>query len=96
MFFQIVGAITTIVFVAITLWILYSSFIHPIFQALSIMRWLTACSLKSGSECPSLSSKWKFFKWAYEVGGVRTTRYSNNVGEWFSIGNWRLYESEDK
>ncbi|UQS92984.1 hypothetical protein BRM13313_00054 [Salmonella phage BRM 13313] len=96
MFFEIVGVITTCVFAIITLGVVYYSFIHPIFQAISITRWLTACSLELGNKPPTLSAKWEFFKWAYETGGVRTTRYSNNVGEWCGIGRWHLFKSGDE
>ncbi|AFU64329.1 hypothetical protein HNGLIVSP_CDS0067 [Escherichia phage 241] len=96
MFFEIVGVITTCVFVIITLSVVYYSFIHPIFQAISIARWLTACSLATGNKPPTLKERWSFFKWGYEIGGVRTTRYSNNIGEWYGIGRWNLFKSDEE
>lgn len=94
-FFEIVGVITVTVFVLGVLGVLYTLFIHPFFQAISLVRWVTACSLSVGNRTPSLSDKWSFFKWGYEIGGARTTRYSNNAGEWCGIGRWRVFKDED-
>lgn len=94
-FFEFVGVITVTVFLMVTLGVLYSLFVHPVFQAISIMRWFTACSLSAGNKSPTLKEKWNFFKWGYEIGGVRTTRYSNNTGEWCGIGRWQVFKSEE-
>ncbi|BBD52219.1 hypothetical protein [Enterobacter phage EspM4VN] len=95
-FFELVGMFTVTVFLVVVIGMLYSLFVHPVFQAISIMRWFTACSLSAGNKSPTLKEKWNFFKWGYEIGGVRTTRYSNNMGEWCGIGRWQVYKPEDE
>lgn len=93
-FFVVVGVLATIFIAGCFLIVLYMMFITPFFQAISIMRWLTACMLATANKRPNLKERWAFFKWGYEVGGVRTTRYSNNIGEWCGIGRWQVFKPE--
>lgn len=94
-FFEIVGFITVALVILLAIGSLYWLFVHPFFQAISIVRWVTACSLSVENRPLSLREKWGWFKWGYDIGGARTTRYSNRAGEWYGIGRWEVYKPEE-
>lgn len=96
-FFQVVGIITCVVLVGLFLTVLYTLFIHPVFQALSVMRYVCACERVADPGVKlTLRTRWKAFIWGYEIGGISATRYSCRFGEWSGIGKWRIYQNEDE
>lgn len=95
--FEVVGIITCAILGIILVSIIYLTFIHPIFQAVSIMRYVLACEKVADPRCKvTLRVLWVAFKWGYEVGGHHSIRYHNRFGEWSGIGKWRVYENEDE
>lgn len=96
-FFEFVGIITCAILGIILVSIIYLTFIHPIFQAVSITRWACACEKLIDSEKKiTLRVLWAMFKWGYVVGSDHGIRYHNRFGEWSGIGKWRVYENEDE
>lgn len=96
-FFEFVGVVTVALFVTTFLAVVYTLFIHPVFQAISIMRWACACEkLIDPEKKITLRVLWAMFKWGYVVGSNHGIRYHNRFGEWSGIGKWRIYEDEDE
>ena len=92
-FFEIVGAITVAFFVTVAISVLYSLFVHPLFQAISLTRWNIACEKILGGYDKNYPY-WKVFKHYYSIGGWPGERTWNSVGEWRGIGRWEVYKSD--
>lgn len=93
-FFEFVGVITVTVFLMVTLGVLYSLFVHPVFQAVSLTRWNIACGKATNIDFANYPY-WKVFKGYYSIGGWPGERTWNSIGEWRGIGRWEVYTPED-
>lgn len=90
--FTAIGMIFVGCIVLIAIYLMYSNYIHPLFQAISLTRWQIACVK------PTRKVGFKDF-WAcichyYEVGGWVGSHTWNDLGEWRGIGRWKVYKSD--
>lgn len=93
--FTIIGVVSCIVLVLLALSIVGWLFVYPACQAISVINWKKACLRKAGLDSNlSFRVQTNIFCEYYQVGGFSCERMSNNYGEWFGIGRWRVYEHE--
>lgn len=93
MFFTIMGIIFVGVILLISAAAIYTFVLYPVFVTISIMRWTLTCCKAAGT--PYTGSLWKLYRGYYVQNKNIPTRISNNYGEWYGIGKWRLYPKED-
>lgn len=93
--FTIIGFLFCRVIALIIIGMLYVWLIHPAIQAVSILRWTMACMRKAtGDEIP-FKTKLSIFAQSYHLGGMQCSRITNRYGEWYGVGDWQLYRSEE-
>lgn len=94
--FTIIGVIVVAGFVLACLAVIYSQFVHPLFQAISLSNWYLACVEADAEVSMVKLPYWRLIRHYYEVGGWPGERTWNSVGEWYGIGRWRVFPIEDE
>lgn len=90
--FTAIGMIFVGFIVLIAIYLIYSNYIHPLFQAISLTRWQIACVKPTRKV--TFKDFWVCICHYYEVGGWVGTRTWNDLSEWRGIGRWEVYKSD--
>lgn len=88
----VVFNVTLAGFLALVLWVW---FIWPAVEAISMVRWYKACEKFYPTQI-KLVPIHKLFIANYEIFGRQFERKSHRFGEWFGVGNWRVYSGADE
>lgn len=91
--FTVIGMVFVAGIMLAAIYLIYSNFIHPLLQAISLTRWQIACVKPTRSV--SFKDFWASVCHYYSIGGWVGTRTWNNLGEWRGIGRWEVYDDNE-